>query len=351
MNNKQLYNFWLKLASTFTALCLLWLIISLFSFSDKKTESQVDKKYLQEFYDRYAVYAIQLPDNLSFATEKVPLEYFDVYENLDKEFLVNTYWHSQIFLFIKRAYRYFPIIEPILKENDVPDDFKYLCVAESGLSNAVSPAGASGFWQFMKSTAIKYGLEVNDEIDERYNLEKSTKAACSYLKDCYKNYKNWTLVAASYNAGMGGIDNQVKKQKVSSYYDLMLNEETSRYVYRIIAIKTIMDNPLSYGIHFRKRDLYPPILTEKLPVDTSISDLASFAIAKDLNYKMLKYFNPWLRQNSITITQSKTYTLTIPKKGCRDLNKIWLDSGMLEKENSDTASINNPKDIGTQNIK
>ncbi|NCO54713.1 MAG: lytic transglycosylase domain-containing protein [Bacteroidetes bacterium] len=339
MNSKQLKYFWLKLASTFTALCLLWLVVSLFSFSGKKTESPEDKKYLQEFYNRYAVYAIQLPDNLSFANEKVPIEYFDVYENLDKEFLVNTYWHSQIFLFIKRAYRYFPIIEPILKENGIPNDFKYLCVAESGLSNVVSPAGASGFWQFIRATATKYGLEVNDEIDERYNLEKSTKAACDYLKESYRNYKNWTLVAASYNAGMGGIDNQVKKQKVNSYYDLMLNEETSRYVYRIIAIKTIMDNPLNYGIHYRKRDLYPPIPTEKIIVDTNITDLASFAIDRDLNYKMLKYFNPWLRQNSITITLSKIYALTIPQKGYRDLNKIWLDSGILEQNNTDTTSI------------
>ncbi len=345
MNIKQLKNFWLKLASTFTALCLLWLMISLFSFSGNKTESPIDKKYLDEFYTRYAVFAIQFPDNLSFADEKVPLEDFDVYENLDREFLINTYWHSQTFLFIKRSYRYFPVIEPILKENGIPDDFKYLCVAESGLSNAVSPIGASGFWQFMKPTAIKYGLEVSDEIDERYNLEKSTKAACDYLKDCYNNYKNWALVAASYNAGTGGIDNQVKKQKVNSYYDLMLNDETSRYVYRIIAIKTIMSNPLIYGFHFRKKDLYPPIPTENIVVDSTISDLASFAISKDINYKMLKYFNPWLRQNSLTISQSKKYTLKIPKAGYRDLNKIWLDSGIPEQETNDTTSVNNTKNI------
>lgn len=341
----KLKNFWLKLASTFTALCLLWLIISLFSFSGSKKDSSTDKKYIEEFYSRYAVYAVQLPDSLSFADEKVPLEYFDVYENLDREFLINTYWHSQVFLFVKRAFRYFPIIEPILKQNGIPDDFKYLCVAESGLSNVVSPAGASGFWQFMKPTALKYGLEVTDEIDERYNLEKSTKAACVYLKDCYNYYKDWALVAASYNAGMGGIDNQLKKQKVSSYYELLLNDETSRYVYRIIAIKTIMQSPLNYGLHFRKKDLYPPIPTENIIVDSTITDLASFAINKEINYKLLKYFNPWLRQNTLTNAQSKKYILKIPKSGYRDLNKIWLDSGILQQENSDTTSVNNTPKI------
>lgn len=343
INYKHLRQFWLKLASAFTALFLLWLMVNVLSFSGQKTESPGDKKYIEEFNNRYAVFAIEFPANLSFAGEKVPLEYFDVYENLDREFLVNTYWHSQTFLFIKRAYRYFPVIEPILKKNEIPDDFKYLCVAESGLNNVVSPAGATGFWQFMKTTGIKYGLEISDEVDERYDLEKSTYAACRYLKDSYDYYKNWTMVAASYNVGMGGIDNQIKKQKVTSYYDLMLNEETSRYVFRIIAIKTIMDNPQNYGFHFRKKDLYPPIPTDNITVDTTITDLADFAISQEINYKMLKYFNTWLRQNSLTVSEGEKYIIKIPKSGYRDLNKIWIDSGLLEDEVADTTSVNNPK--------
>lgn len=338
---KKLQHFWLRVASTFTSLFLLWLLINLLSFSGVKKDSPDNQKYIDEFNNRYAVYAIDFPKELTFAGEKVPLENFDVYENLDKEFLVNTYWHSQAFLFIKRAYRYFPIIEPILKKNGIPDDFKYLCVAESGLANVVSPAGASGFWQFIKPTGIKYGLEINDEIDERYNLEKSTDAACHYLKDSYELYKDWAMVAASYNAGVGGLDSQIKKQKVNSYYDLLLNEETSRYVFRIIAIKTIMSNPLHFGFHYRKKDLYPPLPADVITIDTSLTDLADFALNKEINYKLLKYFNPWLRQNSLTIKEGKKYLIKIPKKGYRELDKIWIDSGLLDESSDSSSTINN----------
>lgn len=338
---KKLRSFWFRVASTFTLLFLLWLLINLLSFSGEKKVSYEDEKYIQEFNSRYAVYAIDFPDNLTFAEEKVPLEYFDVYENLDREFLVNSYWHSQAFLYIKRAYRYFPIIEPILKKNGVPDDFKYLCVAESGLSNVVSPAGATGFWQFIKPTGLKYNLEINDEVDERYDLEKSTEAACKYLKDSYKVYKDWAMVAASYNVGMGGLDNQIKKQKVNSYYDLLLNEETSRYVFRIIAIKTIMANPVHYGFHYRKRDLYPPLTADLITIDSNITDLASFAQTMEINYKILKYFNPWLRQNTLTIKEGKIYKLQIPKAESRNLNKIWLDSGLLDEAENDTSAVKN----------
>lgn len=333
--------FWLRIATTFTSLFLLWLLVSLLSFSGEKKDSPEDDKYLNEFNSKYAVFAIDFPEDLSFAGEKVPLQYVDVYENLDREFLVNSYWHSQAFLYIKRAYRYFPVIEPILKKNGVPDDFKYLCVAESGLSNVVSPAGAAGFWQFIKATGQKYKLEITDEVDERYNLEKSTEAACRYLNDAFAVYKNWAMVAASYNVGMGGLDNQIKKQRVTSYYDLLLNDETSRYVFRIIAIKTIMDNPLHYGFHYRKKDLYPPLSPETVTIDTTISDLASFALSKNINYKILKYYNPWLRQNSLTVSDGKNYILQIPKPGSRELEKIWLDSGLLNEEINDTSSVNN----------
>lgn len=337
---RKLRNLWLKVATTFTSLFLLWLLINLLSFSGEKQVDPEDEKYLQEFNTKYAVFAIDFPDNLTFAGEKVPLNYFDVYENLDREFLINTYWHSQAFLYLKKANRYFPIIEPILKKNGIPDDFKYLCVAESGLTNVVSPAGATGFWQFMKATGLKYGLEITEEVDERYDLEKSTEAACKYLKDAYKLYNDWAMVAASYNVGMGGLDNQIKKQKVESYYDLLLNDETSRYVFRIIALKTIMDNPIHYGFHYRPKDLYPPLQSDKFIVDTTITDLATFALSKEINYKILKYFNPWLRQNTLTIKDGKKYVLQIPKPGNRDLEKLWLDSGLLENDKNDTVSVN-----------
>lgn len=336
---KKLRNFWFRVASTFTSLFLLWLLISLFSFSGEKKESPDNQKYIDEFNSRYAVFSIEFPKDLTFAGEKVPLELFDVYENLDREFLINTYWHSQAFLYIKRAFRYFPIIEPILKKNGIPDDFKYLCVTESGLTNVVSPAGASGFWQFIKATGINYGLEINDEIDERYNLEKSTEAACHYLKESYATYKDWAMVAASYNIGVGGLDVQIKKQKVNSYYDLLLNEETSRYVFRIIAIKTIMDNPINFGFHYRKKDLYPPLPSDIITIDSSITDLTEFALKKEVNYKLLKYFNPWLRQNTLTVKEGKKYFIKIPKPGFRDLDKIWIESGLASEEPSDTSTL------------
>ena len=270
----------------------------------------------------YYATSIEIPDSLDFAGERVPLENFDVYESLDREFLVNSYWHSQTILILKRAYRLFPVIEPILKKNKVPDDFKYLVVAESAFSNAVSPAGASGFWQFMKPTAEKYGLVINDEIDERYNLEKSTEAASKHIKELYSYYKNWTLVAAAYNVGTGNLDKALANQKVNSYYELFLNEETARYIFRILAIKTILSNPKKYGFYIPKSQRYPYIPTEKIAIDTTINDLAQFAIDKGLNYKLLKIFNPWIRKYKLTVLDGKKYFIQLPKPEYRDLNKL-----------------------------
>lgn len=295
-------------------------VIKLFSFSqppdDRNNKIQT---YRQRFNDNYKIYAVPIPHELYFAGERVPLERFDVYEALDREFLVNTYWQSQTMLFIKRANRYFPVIEPILKANGIPDDFKYLSLIESGLTNVVSPAGATGYWQFMKGSARDYGLEVSSEIDERYHLEKSTVAACKYIKDSYNHYGSWSMAAASYNVGRRGINRQVTRQKEETFYDLLLNQETARYLYRTLAVKCILENPDKYGFHFREYDLYPEIPTFKVKVDSAVTHWADFADKYSTNYKILKYFNPWLRQSYLKNAKKKTYYITVPEQGAREI--------------------------------
>ncbi len=268
----------------------------------------------------YSIYALPIPDSVRFVGEAVPLENFDVRESLDKELHKISYWHSETILQIKRAKRYFPLIEKILKQHNIPEDFKYLAVNESGLSNVVSPAGAAGFWQIMKKTGKSYGLEINNEIDERYHLEKATEVACKFLQDAYRKYNNWALVAASYNYGQGNLDKQLKKQQANSYYDLLLNEETARYVYRIIAFKLIMENPQNYGFKFRKKDLYQPVPFNEILIDTSISNFADFAKDHNTNYKILKFFNPWLRDSFLSNKNKKEYIIKIPLEGSRSKN-------------------------------
>ena len=258
--------------------------------------------------------AVEIPDTVSFSGEPMPLERFDIKESLDRELLSNAYFHSQTIRFIKLAPRYFSIVEPILKEKGIPDDFKYLAVAESNLDpRAVSPANAVGFWQFLKSTAQEYGLEVSSEIDERYHVEKATYAACDYLLDSYKKYENWTLVAASYNRGMTGIQKQLTRQKVSDYYDLLLNSETQRYVYRIVALKLILQNPESYNFVVTEEEKYPIIPTKNVEILGKVGNFADFAIKHGISYKTLKDFNPWLRENYLTNTSNKKYVVKIPE--------------------------------------
>ncbi|MBN1951056.1 MAG: lytic transglycosylase domain-containing protein [Bacteroidales bacterium] len=255
-----------------------------------------------------------IPELLEFCGEKVPLEFYDVFESLERELIVNTYYHSQTLLMLKRANRYFPVVEPILKEQGIPDDFKYLMVAESNMSNVVSPSGATGFWQIMKPTAQEYKLEVTDEIDERYHLEKSTVAACMFLKESYKKYTSWTLAAASYNVGRNGVDRQIERQGESYYYDLLFNEETARYVFRILAIKAVMTYPEKYNFHVADSDKYAP---EPYTIDTvsqSIKDLGDYARKHDTNYKMLKYLNPWMRDKSLPVASGKMYLVKIPER-------------------------------------
>ncbi|MCF8374527.1 MAG: transglycosylase SLT domain-containing protein [Bacteroidales bacterium] len=273
-----------------------------------------DKAYQSDFKNGYSVYALDLPDELIFAGEEVPLNDFYVREALDRELLVNTYYHSQTFLFIKKANRFFFVVEPILKEEGIPDDFKYLPFIESGYSNVTSPAGAVGYWQFMKGTAADYGLEVNTEIDERYHLEKSTRAACRFLKESFEKYGSWTLAAASYNVGRSRLSDELERQKTDGYYNLLLNEETARYVFRIMAVKLILENPENYGFKFRKKDLYEMLPVTQVKVDTAVSHFADFAANFSLSYKELKIYNPWLRNHFLTNKSGKTYFIDIPKK-------------------------------------
>jgi hypothetical protein len=222
---------------------------------------------------------------------------------------------------LKKSRRYFRVIEPVLKKYGVPDDFKYLCMAESGFENAVSPAKAAGVWQLLDGTAREYGLEVNENVDERYNLEKSTEAACKYLLESYARYGNWTMAAATYNIGRNGLDNQIAKQNTRNYYDLLLNEETARYVFRLIAHKLITEDPDNYGFHLEEDDYYPVISTHQIKVDTAIPNIALFALSQSTNYKIIKQFNPWLRQNALPDQSHKVYSINIPNEGERILKQ------------------------------
>jgi len=262
----------------------------------------------------YKINSLEIPKKIHFAGEKVPLSEKDIRKRLDKELLVNTYWQSNMLLLIKRSNEYFSIIEPILKEENIPDDFKYLAVIESGLENVTSPAGARGFWQIMPLTAKEYGLEVNRNVDERYHLEYSTRVACKYLKKAKKKLGSWTLAAAAYNRGVRGITNKIKQQKVDTYYDLYLGSETKRYIFRILAVKEIIKNPEKYGFDLKEKHFYSPVnLDNKIVVDTAIKNIALFAKEMGINYKILKIHNPWLLENHLNNRSKKRYEISLPK--------------------------------------
>lgn len=261
----------------------------------------------------------KLPENVNFAGEKMPLSNFDTRESLDREILTSAYRHSSTIMIIKRANRFLPVIEKILKENDIPDDFKYLVAAESEYSNMISPAGATGFWQIMPETGKEAGMEINNVVDERYHIEKSTQFACSFFKKSYEKYGNWTLAAASYNGGRAAIDEQISIQRENNYYDLLLAEETARYIFRAVAYKLVISDPQSYGFNIDKSDLYPELNFYEVKVDTAISDFSSFAKSYGTNYKLLKFLNPWLRKPYFTPNPNKEYLIKIPSEGMRSL--------------------------------
>lgn len=258
-----------------------------------------------------SAFAVKFPETASFANEEVPLDDPEVRERLDRELTVNAYWQSSTIMMIKRANRFFPVIEKILKEEEIPDDFKYLCLAESGLDNVVSPAGATGFWQIMKATATQYGLLVNDEIDERYDLEKATRIACKYFRDAKQKTGSWTAAAASYNMGMGGVMRQQTVQGETAYYHLLLNTETSRYIQRIIAIKIIHQNQKDYGFYLNKEDLYPVLNFTTQQVSGAVN-WVSFAKQNNISYKLLRNYNPWIRDFNLINKDKKTFTVKLP---------------------------------------
>jgi hypothetical protein len=269
----------------------------------------------------YNIKSFDLPDDVTFAGEKMPLDNFDTRESLERELLTSAYRHSSTILIIMRAHRYLPVIEKILKKNNIPDDFKYLVAAESEYSNMISPAGATGFWQIMPETGREEGMEINTVVDERYDVERSTEFACDYFKKSFERYGNWTLTAASYNGGRGGIDEQIDIQHQKNYYDLLLTEETARYIFRAVAYKLVITNPEKYGFKIAEKDLFPELKYYEVKVDTAITDFSAFAGKFGTNYKILKFLNPWLRKPYLTPKPNKEYLIKIPSEGMRNIEK------------------------------
>ncbi len=281
-------------------------------------ESNKNRDRNEEKHNRIIFTPPSTPKSLTLFGERMPLEHSDVFESLDREVFTNCYYHSSTIRILKTAPRFFPIVEPILEEEGVPADFIYLAVAESGLLlTAKSPAGAVGFWQFMKKTAPEYGLEVNSEIDERYHLEKATRAACKYFKKSYENFGNWTAVAAAFNAGNSGMSKEMERQKETNYYNLLLNPETARYVYRIAALKLILEDPIKYGFDVNNKEKYEPWKTKEVEVNGSIESFPDWCKEHGTNYKVLKMLNPWLRDDKLQNKEGKSYFIKLPLKGER----------------------------------
>ena len=304
-------------------------------------ETKNNNKEYQQLFMRYTkTFSPEVPPMADFAGEKAPIDLFYVREGLEREILAATFMHSSTTLMFKRSYRWFPVIEPILKKNNIPNDFKFIAAIESNFANVTSPSGAVGFWQFLKATGQKYGLEINAEVDERYHLEKATEAACKYFKDAYKIYKNWTLVAASYNRGMDGISKALAKQRVNSYYDLYLNDETSRYIFRILTFKEVYNHPLSYGFYLREKDLYPQIPCTSMSIDSSITNIPELAKKLKVNYRILKELNPWILGYALPNKMKKTYVFLLPKEGGMSYENLLKKFPMKESFFRDSLKLN-----------
>jgi hypothetical protein len=299
----------------------------------KDTNAKIKESKIVDMYD------LPLPEKANFCGEPVPLYEAEVRERLDRELLINANLHATTILIIKRANRWLPQIEKILKEEGIPDDFKYLMVIESSVSNAVSGAGATGYWQIMKPTAKELNLEVTDEVDERYHVAKSTRAACQYIRKSYQKFGSWTNAAAAYNMGLTGMMRACMKQKARFYYDLLLNQETSRYVFRILALKEIMTEPKKYGFEITETNLYKPCVLKQIEVDTTINNLIEFAHSQGVSYKSLKTYNAWLVSDKLTIVQEKDkpkrkYILEFPIDAPFRKDETYLQQQVLPVEDS-----------------
>lgn len=302
---------WFNKRNVFLLLLMILLSSSGFIFNGSLRD---DDKQQQLIEQNYKVYSWPIPEYVLFAGNKISLKSYDVKERFDRELLTNVYWQSQTILMLKRANRFFSVIEKVLKNEGLPNDLKYIALIESGLLNVVSPAGAAGFWQFMDKTGKQYGLTINDEVDERYHLERATIAACKYFKEAYRQFNDWSLVAASYNMGIEGLKRQLQNQYVQGYNELYLNTETSRYVFRLLAIKEIAERPENYGFFLAKTHNYDPIPTREVKVTNSILDLAKWAIDEGTNYKNVKLLNPWIRKGNLTIKEGDILTIALPLK-------------------------------------
>jgi hypothetical protein len=284
----------------------------LFVSYSEKSENTLEKTGHEERMLPQEVRSVDLSRDYSFAGENLPMDNFDAVERLDRELLVNSYWHSSTVLNIKNAGRYFPVIEPILAKHGIPEDFKYLAVIESNLRNVTSPAGAKGIWQIMKATGQHYDLEINGEVDERYHIEKATHAACKLIKDYYEQFGSWTLTAAAYNMGETRMRRNLEEQQAETYYDLNMNAETSRYIFRIMAVKEILNDPEAFGFFIEQEEMYSPLEYRTVQVSETVDSWASFADEHDISYRMLKVYNPWLTSGKLTCSGKKVYEIKLP---------------------------------------
>lgn len=305
--------------SNFLSICCLVILFGYITYNEASDSLRAcpmveDLSFAEygESGQRLPAISFEVPSTVSFAGEEVPLTIPDVHERLDKELQINCYLHSNTMFLIKRANRWLPQMQKIMEEHGIPEDFKYLPLIESNLLNVTSYKDAVGYWQILKTSGRELGLEITNEVDERYDPLKATEAACKYLKRSYKKFGSWTMVAASYNRGMGGVERALESQMESSYYDLYLNDETSRYVFRILAIKEIAENPLRYGFSIDPSHLYQQESLKYVEVEETIKDLIAFAKAQGINYKLLKRHNPWLREEHLTVRKGKKYRIAIP---------------------------------------
>jgi membrane-bound lytic murein transglycosylase D len=328
-------NRWYRHLLALPVFFLLFLITQLIYSSFHSSVSDSDYKSL--LFSDYKLYGVTIPKDLNFCGEKVPTENYLVKRALEKEFYLKAFFQPSTLILHKKAARWFPIIEPILKRNGVPDDFKYVAILESGLNNSTALSGSGGFWGLMPPVARDYGLQVDEQVDERFNVEKATEAACKIFKDGYKKYNNYTLAAAAYDFGPGALDKQLERQGTNSYYELDLNDETAMYVYRLLAFKEIITRPEAYGYKLRKRDLFAPIPTNAVKIDSTITDLTRFAISQGSNYFALKTMNPWLLKNSLQNPDHKSYIILIPKKGVKIYGMDAMDSTFAVPVGIDTA--------------